>query len=78
MVKFRQELSRMVLPHDKFGFHLNSKRETIEPELKKKNNMHAGQILPELWSGMLIVGHPVLAEYINEEAEEEILKKSLE
>ena len=30
MVKFRQELSRMVLPHDKFGFHLKSKRETIE------------------------------------------------
>ena len=33
--------------------------------------MHVGQILSEMWSG-----HPVLAEYINEE--EEILKKSLE
>ena len=27
---------------------------------------------------MIIDGHPVLAEYINEEAEEEILKESLE
>lgn len=33
--------------------------------------MHVGRILSKMWSG-----HPVLAEYINEE--EEILKKSLE
>ena len=78
MVKFSQELSGVILPHNKFGSHLNSKGETIDPELEKKNFMHAGKVLAEIWSGMIIDGHPVLAEYINEEVDEEILKKSLE
>ena len=73
MVKFSQELSGIVLSYHIFGSHLNSNWETINPELEKKNFMHVGQILSEMWSG-----HPVLAEYINEEEEEEILKKSLE
>ena len=41
LVKFSQELSGIVLSHDKFGSHLNLKGETIEPELEKKNFMHA-------------------------------------
>ena len=45
MVKFSQELSRIVLPHDKFGSHRNSKGEMIDPELEKKKFMHAWQIL---------------------------------
>ena len=73
MVKFSQELSWTVLPYNKFGSHLNLKGETIGPELEKKNFMHASQILAEIWSGMIMDDHPVLAEYINEEAEEEIL-----
>ena len=73
MVKFSQELSGIVLPYHKFGSHLSSNWETIKPELEKKNFIHAGKILSEMWSG-----HPVLIKYINEEAEEEILKKSLE
>ena len=40
--------------------------------------MHAGQILAEIWSGMIIDSHPVLAKYINEKVKEEILKKCLE
>ena len=78
MVKFNQGLSRIVLPQDKFGSHLNLKGETIDPELENKNFMHAGQILAKSWSGMIINGHPVLVEHINEETEAEILKKSLE
>ena len=70
MVKFSQELSRIVLLHDKFGSPLNSKGETIDPELEKKAFMHAGQILAEIWSGMAIDGHPFLVKYIYEEAEE--------
>ena len=73
MVKFSQELSGIVLPYHKFGSHLSSNWETIKPELKKKNFIDAGKILSEMWSG-----HPVLIKYINEEAEEEIRKKSLE
>ena len=48
MVKFSQELSGVILPHDKFGSHLNSKGETIDPELEKKNFMHAGEVLAEI------------------------------
>ena len=70
MVKFSQELSRILLLHDKFGSHLNLKGETIDPELGKKAFMHAGQILAEIWSGMAIDGHPFLVKYIYEEAEE--------
>ena len=78
MVKFSQELSKIVLPLNKSGSHLNSKGETINPELKKKNFMHVTQILAEIWLGMIIDSHPVLAEYINEDVEEEILKKSID
>ena len=78
MVKFSQELSKIVLPLNKFGSHLNSKGETINPELKKKNFMHVTQILAEIWLGIIIDSHPVLAEYINEDVEEEILKKSID
>ena len=42
MVKFSQELSGIVLPHDKLGSQLNSKEERIDPELEKKNFMNAG------------------------------------
>ena len=50
----------------------------IDPELEKKNFMHAGQILAVIWSGMINDSHQVLAKYINEKANEKILKKSLE
>ena len=46
----------------------------IDPELEKKNFKHAGQILAVIWSGMIIDSHQVLAKYINEKANEEILK----
>ena len=35
-------------------------------------------IVPEIWLAMIIDGHPVLAEYIKEVVEEEVLKESLE
>ena len=75
IVKFSQELSGIVLLHDKFGSHLNSKEETIDPEQEKEKFMYEGQILAEVWPIMIIDSHPILAEYIHEETEEEILKK---
>ena len=35
MVKFRKELSGVVLPYDNFGSYLNVKGETIDKELEK-------------------------------------------
>ena len=78
MVKFSKELSGVVLPHDNFGSHLNAKGETIDKELEKNNFGYAGEILAKIWSGMIIDGHPALAEFISEEADQEVIKKSEE
>ena len=43
MVKFSQELSGIVLPHDKLGSHLNSKGKMIDPELEKKTSCMWGR-----------------------------------
>ena len=39
MVKFRQELSGVVLTHDNFGSHLNAKGETTDKELEQNLGM---------------------------------------
>ena len=76
MVKFSQELRGVVLLHDNFGSHLNAKGETIDKELENRNFGYAEEILAKIWSGMIIDGHPVLAEFIGEEADQEVIKKS--
>ena len=43
MAKFSQQLSRIVLPHDKFGSHLNSKGKAIDPEKEKKSLCRQGR-----------------------------------
>ena len=78
MVKFSKELSDAVLPQDNFGSHLNAKGETIDKELQKKYFGYAEEILTKTWYGMIIDGHPVLAEFISEEADQEVIKKSEE
>ena len=64
MVKFSRELSGIVQPYKKLGFHLNLLGEKIDPELEKKNVMHEIS-LAEIWTRMVIDSHPVLVEYIN-------------
>ena len=77
MIKFSKELSGVVLPHDHFGSHLNAKGKTIDKELKKKF-AYAGEILAKIWPAMIIDGHTVLAEFIREEADQKVIKKSEE
>ena len=72
MVKFSKELSGVVVLHDKFGSHLNAKRETIDKELEKKKIGYGGEIPPKIWSSMIIYSHLVLAEFIIEEADQEL------
>ena len=74
MVKFSKELSGVVLPHDNFGFHLNSKGETID-RARKFFGGYAGEILAKIWPGMIIDDHLVLAEFSSEEADQEVIKK---
>ena len=76
-VKFSQELSELLLPDNKCRSHLNSKGETVHPELERNKFMHTGKNVAEIWSSMIINNHPVLTEYIYKEADEEIVKKSL-
>ena len=73
MVKFSKELSGVVLSHDNFWSHLNAKGETIDKKLEKKG--YAREILVKIWSGVIIDGHPVLVEFISEEADQEVIKK---
>ena len=80
MVKFSKELGGVVLPHDTFGFHLNSKGGTIDRAriFFFGGGGYAGEILAKIWSGMIIDGHLVLAEFSSEEADQEVIKKSEE
>ena len=55
--------SGLILPHDTFGTHLNSQRETIDLDLEQKNFGKAGEILGEVWSELVLDGHPVIARY---------------
>ncbi|CAG8690874.1 1531_t:CDS:2, partial [Cetraspora pellucida] len=53
---FLQKLAGIVLPADKYGFHLNSQGEVIDQELTKKNFKYASEVLCDLWNWDLIFG----------------------
>ena len=61
-----RELSGFIQPHDHFGTHLDHNN-TVDEELEHKNFEHAGEILAELWSKLVISNHPVVAEFVREE-----------
>ena len=60
-------VSMVILPCDHFGTHLDSQGKTIDEELELKNSIRAGEILAELWSEIIIDGHPVVAEFVDED-----------
>ncbi|KAK3932313.1 Carbamoyl-phosphate synthase arginine-specific large chain [Frankliniella fusca] len=53
-----------ILPHDHFGNHLGSDGSTKDEELEIRNFQHAGEVLTEIWGGMVVDGFPVTAEYV--------------
>ena len=65
-----KELSGVILPHDHFGTHLDNNNNIVDKELELKNFEHAGKILAELWSKLVINNHPVVAEFVGEEPSE--------
>eukprot|EP00794_Sanderia_malayensis_P004092 gene4092-4646_t len=73
-----KELSGVILPHDHFGTQLDNNNKTIDEELELRNFEYAAEILAELWSKLVIDGHPVVAEFINEEPLEITITKSEE
>ena len=68
MVKLSKELSGVILEHDKFGSHLDAKGVTVDKDLELKNFEYAGRTLAEIWSGLVIDGNPVTAEFIEDDA----------
>ena len=68
MVKLSKELSGVILEHDKFGRHLDAKGVTVDKDLELKNFDYAGRTLAEIWSGLVIDGNPVVAEFIEDDA----------
>ena len=66
MAPLSKELAGLVLPHDTCGTHLDPRQRTIDVELEKMNFKKAGEILAEIWSQLVLDGHPIVAEYVEE------------
>ena len=58
MSNLSKELSGTILPHDRFGTQLDNNNNTVDEELELKNYEHAGEILAELWSKLVVNDHP--------------------
>ena len=55
----------MILPHEHFGSHLDGVGKTVDEQLERCNFGFAGRMLSEVWSGLIIDGHPVVSEYVD-------------
>lgn len=64
MASLSSQLAGLVLPHDTYGSHLDSKGFTIDEEKERENFKAAGKILVEVWNSLIIDNYPVVAEYI--------------
>ena len=67
MAPLSKELSGLILPHDKYGSHLNDQGLIIDTNLEKKNFAFAESTLAEIWSQTVVDSHPIVAElsYLN-------------
>lgn len=63
MSHLSHEMCGTILPHDAYGSHLNSSRQTIDVELELRNFAKAGEDLARIWSNLSIDGYEVFAEY---------------
>ena len=75
MSNLNKELSGVILPHNHFGTHLDHNNKTIDKELQFQNFEYAGEILAELWPKLVIDDHPVIAEFVRDEASEITITK---
>lgn len=62
MASLSKALSGILLPHKKFGTHLNSSRKSINTNLKKRNFKVSCKILAKVWEEIILDNFPVLAE----------------
>ena len=59
MAPLSHDLAGLVLPHDHYGTHLDSRGATTDIELEKKNFLKAAEVLADVWSKTVIDGHKV-------------------
>ena len=70
MSPLSKALAGVLLPHDKFGDHLHSDGITRDQELERKNFQRAGEVLAEIWGQLVLDDHPVISEYVENQASE--------
>jgi len=70
MAPLSRELAGLILQHDHYGSHLDSNGKTIDGQLEMENFKHASSNLAEVWSSLVIDGHPLKAEYIDPDQRE--------
>lgn len=63
MAPLSKQLSGLILEHDHFGSHLDNSGRTIDDDLELQNFEHAGQLLAQVWSEMVIDDYPVYSVY---------------
>lgn len=64
MAPLSNQLSGLILPHDAYGSHLDSRNRCIDPDLERKNFAKAGETLAEVWNQLIIDDYKVFSEYI--------------
>lgn len=63
MAPLSRFLAGLILPHDAFGTHLNSRGQTVDETLEMENFRKAGQTLADVWGEAVIDGFPVIAQW---------------
>ena len=70
MAPLSKALEGVLFPHDTFGDHLDSDGKTRDQELERKNFQRAGKVLAEIWGQLVLDYHPVISEYVENQASE--------
>ena len=68
MAPLSKTLAGVLLPHDTFRDHLDSDGKTRDQELERKNFQRAGEVLAEIWGQLVLDDHPVISEYVENQA----------
>jgi hypothetical protein len=63
MAPLNRFLAGIILPHETFESHLNSKGETVDDQLERENVKKAGESLAEIWNEAITDDHSDFAEW---------------
>ena len=66
MATLSRKLAGITLPINKYGSHLNSQGQVIDPELAMKNFCYAGEALCTLWKRDPIFGKAIITQYTDQ------------